>query len=173
LAIHPSKLCFDKQALNALLATLQLEFSTPSPPAKLRKDIFLHLHISHPRRLAYRRLVSSKFVWSELSNDITNWARSCLHRQQGKIHCHIRMLPQPIPQWRFAHLHISLVGPLQYSNGCNHIFMIIDHTSKWMEAIPLTETSAASYALALVFSWITRNDHFTSNIWSQLCECYT
>jgi hypothetical protein len=29
LAVHPSKLLFDKQALNAWLATFQLEFSAP------------------------------------------------------------------------------------------------------------------------------------------------
>ncbi len=60
------------------------------------------------------------------------------------------------PQQRFAHLHIDLVGPLQYSSGCKHIFAIIDRTSKWMEAVPLSEMSAAACARALVFSWITR-----------------
>jgi hypothetical protein len=53
-----------------------------------------------------------------------------------------------------------------------------------MKAIPLSETSAAACAHALVFSWITRfgvpgtitSDRglqFTSNIWSQLAICYT
>jgi hypothetical protein len=44
----------------------------------------------------------------------------------------------PIPQRRFSHLHVNLVGPLQYSNNFNYIFTIIDRTSKWMEAIPLS-----------------------------------
>jgi hypothetical protein len=35
---------------------------------------------------------------------------------------------------------------LQYSNSFNYIFTIIDHMSKWMEAIPLSETSAAECA---------------------------
>jgi hypothetical protein len=67
-----------------------------------------------------------------LANDVTNWAKSCLHCQQSKIHHHICLLPQPIPipQQRFAHLHIDLVGPLQYSSGYSYIFMIIDRTSK-------------------------------------------
>jgi hypothetical protein len=58
-----------------------------------------------------------------------------------------------------------LVGPLQYSNNFNYIFTIIDRTSKWMEAIPLSETSAAAYAKAFNFYldfslWSARNDHF-------------
>jgi cleavage and polyadenylation specificity factor subunit 1 len=73
------------------------------------------------------------------------------------------------------------VGPLQYSNSFNYIFTIIDRTSKWMEAIPLLETSAAVCAKALTFTWIScfgapetitsdRGPQFTSNLWFQLCE---
>jgi hypothetical protein len=53
--------------------------------------------------------------------------------------------------------------------------------SKWMEAIPLSETSAAACAKALTFTWIfcfeapktitsDRGPQFTSNLWFQLCE---
>jgi transposase InsO family protein len=59
--------------------------------------------------------------------------------------------------------------------------MITDRTFKWMEAIPLSETFAATCARALVFSWITLfgvpemitsdlGPQFTSNVWSQFCE---
>jgi hypothetical protein len=73
------------------------------------------------------------------------------------------------------------MGPLQYSNNFNYIFTIIDRTSKWMEAYPLSETSAAASAKALTFTWISRfgvpktitsdcGPQFTSNLWFQLCE---
>jgi hypothetical protein len=38
--------------------------------------------------------------------------------------------PHPIPQRHFAHIRIDLVGPLQFNNNCNYIFIIIDRTSK-------------------------------------------
>jgi hypothetical protein len=71
------------------------------------------------------------------------------------------------------------VGPLQYNNNFNYIFTIIDRTSKWMEAIPLSDTSAAACAKALTFTWISHlgvpktiiNNHslqFTSNLWFKL-----
>jgi hypothetical protein len=80
-----------------------------------------------------------------------------------------------------AHLHIDLVGPLQYRTNCNFIFTIIDGTSKWMEAIPLYSISAADLARALVFHWVTRYEvpdtftsyyrpQFTSNLWAELCD---
>ncbi len=66
-------------------------------------------------------------------------------------------------------------------NSFNYIFTIIDHTTKWMEAIPLSETSAAACAKASTFIWISRfgipktitSDHgpqFTPNFLLQLCE---
>jgi hypothetical protein len=122
-------------------------------------------------------------VWCGLSSGITAWACWCLACQWGKIHRHTRLAPQPIliPQRRFSHLHVDLVGPLQYSNNFNYIFTIIDYTSKWMEAIPLSDMSKAAFAKALTFSWISRfgfpqtitSDHgpqFTSNLWFKLCE---
>jgi hypothetical protein len=87
-----------------------------------------------------------------LSSDITAWTRGCLACQWSKIHCHTCMAPQPIPipQLRFSHLHVDLVGPLQYSNIFNYIFTIIDCTSKWMEAISLSDTSAVACSKAWI-----------------------
>jgi hypothetical protein len=103
--------------------------------------------------------------------------------QRGKVHRHTRLAPQPIPipQRRFSHLHVDLVGPLQYSNNFSYIFIIIDRTSKWMEAVPLSEMSTAACATSLTFTWISRfgvpetitldrGPQFTSNLWLQLCE---
>jgi transposase InsO family protein len=117
------------------------------------------------------------------SSDVTAWARGFLDCHRGKIHRHARLVPLPItiPQWHFSHLHVDLVGPLQYTNNFNYIFTIIDCMSKWMEAIPLSETSTAACAKALSFTWISRfgvpqmitsdrGPQFTSNLWFQLCE---
>ncbi len=116
-----------------------------------------------------------------LSSDVTAWARGCLACQQDKIHCHKLLVPLPISQRRFSHLYVDLVGPLQYSNNFNYIFTIIDHMSKWMEAIPLSETFVATCVKALTFTWIYRfgvsktiflivGCNLCPNLWLQLCE---
>jgi hypothetical protein len=90
----------------------------PIVPLKFRKTIFNHFfNVAHPGRLASRRIISP------ISSDVTAWARGCLACQQGKIHCYTRLAPQPIPipQRRFYHLHVDLVGPLQYSNNFNYM----------------------------------------------------
>ncbi len=96
-----------------------------------------------------------------------------------KIQAHLAPLPILIPQRRFSHLHVDLVGPLKYSNSFNCIFTIIDRMSKWMEAIPLSETSTAACTKTLTFTWISCfgvpetitsdcGPQFTSNLWFQL-----
>ncbi len=146
---------------------------------KHHQAVFRHLHgIAHPGRLATRRLIFSRFVWPGLSKDVTAWARECAACQRSKIHRHFQVRPKPIPvpQCRFAHIHIDLVGPLNPSNGFNHILTVIDRTSRWMEAIPLANTAAA----ALFSGWICRfgvpaiitsdrGAQFTSSIWNSLC----
>jgi hypothetical protein len=90
--------------------------------------------------------------------------------------------PSPSPNGIFLTcMSIWWACPLQYSNNFNYIFTIIHHTSKWMEAIPLSEISVAACAKVITFTWICRfgvpetitSDHgpkFTSNLWLQLCE---
>ncbi len=186
-AAHPLNWLSARQALNAWLEIFpQAIFAQlfPSNSEKTFLIIFTFDHnVAHPGRLASRRIISSRFVWRSLSSDVTAWARGCLAYQRGKIHRHTRLvpLPIPIPQRRFSHLHVDLACPLQYSNNFNYIFSITDRTSKWMEAIPLSETSAVACAKALTFTWISRfgvpetitsdrGPQFTSNLWFQLCE---
>jgi hypothetical protein len=89
--------------------------------------------------------------------------------------------PSPSPNSVFLHLHVDIVGPLQYSNNFNYIFTIIDRMSKWMETIPHSETSGVACTKAITFTWISRfgvpetitSDHglqFTSSLWLQFCE---
>ncbi len=141
------KLVFCQTGAQHLAGDISTGNFRPTVPLKFRKSIFDHFHnVAHPGRLASRCIISSRFVWRGLSSDVTSWARGCLVCLRDKIHRHTRLVPQPIPipQLRFSHLHVDLVGPWQYNNNFNYIFNIIDHTSKCMEAIPLSETSAAA-----------------------------
>jgi hypothetical protein len=115
-----------------------------------------HSTFSPQQQLASCCIISSRFVWHGLSSDVTAWASGCLACQRGKICRHTRLVPQsiPIPQRRFSHLHVDLVDPLHYCNNFNYIFTVIDCKAKWMEAIPLSETSMAACTKALSFTWI-------------------
>jgi IS30 family transposase len=117
-----------------------------------------------------------------MGRDITLLARSCLPCQRSKVSRHVHLQPEVIivPHRRFAHLHVNLVGPLPRSSGYSYLFTIVDRTTRWPKAVPLTATSAADCAAALLHCWIQRlgvpdtitsdrGPQFTSALWTALC----
>ena len=77
---------------------------------------------------------------------------------------------------------MDLVGPLQASSdGHTHIMTIIDHSTRWVEAVPLSSMTAPACADALVAGWISqfgvpavmvtdRGVQFTSAVWAVMCQ---
>jgi hypothetical protein len=99
--------------------------------------------------------------------------------QRGKVHKHVHLQPAeiPVPHRRFAHIHVNLVAPLPPSRGHTYLFTIIDRTSRWPEAIPLSSITAADCARALFAGWVSRfgapatitsdrGAQFTSTLWT-------
>jgi transposase InsO family protein len=87
----------------------------------------------------------------------------------------------PVPERRFTHLHVDLVGPLPTSEGFKYLFTIIDRSTRWVEAIPVKNMEAATTADALVAGWVSRfgvpavitsdrGTQFTSAVWEALCK---
>ena len=70
----------------------------------------------------------------------------------------MRVLPQHIPIQPncFSYVHVNLVGPLPTVGGYKYLFTVIDHTTRWMEAVPLASTTADGCAGALIAAWVTR-----------------
>ena len=152
----------------------------PLVPAVLRKPVFLALHnISHPGVRGSRRLVSARFVWPGLARDVGMWARSCLQCQRSKIQKHVKSsVPSiPVPSRRFSHVHIVLPSSLGYS----YLLTMIDRTTCWPEAIPLSSISTEACMRVFISSWISRfgvtvtlnsdrGAQFTSSVWARVCR---
>ncbi len=159
------------------------EFCPPLPP-QFRAAAFLPLHnIAHPGIRATSRLVSSRFCWPHLSKQVSTMARACLHCQRSKVHKHVHLQPEQIeiPCRRFAHVHVDLVGPLPRSAGFSYLLTVLDRTTRWPEAIPLTAVTAANCAAGFFHGWVQRSGlpatitsdrgpQFASSLWSALCS---
>jgi hypothetical protein len=93
-----------------------------------------------------------------MAKAITLMARVCSYCQWGKVYKHVHPQPAeiPVPHRRFAHIHVDLVWPLPPSRGHTYLFTIIDRTSIWPEAIPLSSITAADCARALFIGWVSR-----------------
>ena len=135
-----------------LLGDISTGVFRPVVPTAFRQQVFDTMHgIAHPGTRATKRLILSRFVWTRASSDVASMARACLTCQQGKVlrHVHVRAQHIPVPSRRFSHVHVDLVGPLPASEGFTHLFTVIDRTTRWAEAIPLSTTSAPACARAL------------------------
>jgi transposase InsO family protein len=159
----------------------------PLVPLPFRRGIFDTLHnAGHPGVRATRRLISSRFVWSSMAQQVNEWARQCVACQRAKTTVHPQPPPAmlPVPAHHFSHVNIDLVGPLPMSGGYTHLLTIIDRSSRWPEAVPISLTTAAACASAFFHHWVSRfgvpavitsdrGVQFTSSIWSSMCQLFT
>lgn len=167
-------------------ATLLCDVSTGQPrpivPAAWRRRIFETIHgLAHPSIRATKALMAAKYVWHGLRKQVGNWARACIPCQTSKIQRHTKAPLQSFtsPDRRFDHIHVDIVGPLPQSRGNTHLLTIIDRFTRWPEAIPLSDTSTATCARALITHWVARfgvpvdissdrGAQFTSGLWASV-----
>lgn len=168
--------------------TILCDVSTGRPrpwiPASLRRHVFDLIHgLAHPSRRATARLLKQKFVWHGISRDSKNWVRACTACQTTKVQRHTETGPAsfPQPRRRFGHIHVDVVGPLPPSEGYRYLFTIMDRSTRWPEAVPMVDATAASCSAALLSGWVSRfgvPDHitsdrgpsFTSQLWTSMGE---
>lgn len=169
-------------------AMLWCDVSTGQPrplvPVNWRRPVFEAIHnLSHPGRKPSVRLVSQKFVWQGLKKDVKTWVDTCVACQRAKVHRHTRAPFEPftVPERRFDHVNVDLVGPLPTSHGFTYLFTMVDRTTRWPEAVPLTSTAASDVARAFIGTWVARfgtpsdlssdrGSQFTSELWSAVAE---
>uniref|UniRef100_A0A3P8SD44 Gypsy retrotransposon integrase-like protein 1 n=1 Tax=Amphiprion percula TaxID=161767 RepID=A0A3P8SD44_AMPPE len=169
-------------------AVLLCDVSTGQPrpvvPVNWRRSVFEAVHnLSHPGRKPSVRLVAAKFVWQGLKKDVKAWSDTCVACQRAKVHRHTKAPLErfSVPERRFDHVNIDLVGPLPPSQGFTYILTMVDRTTRWPEAVPLTSTSAADIARAFIGTWgarfgtpadlsSDRGSQFTSELWNAVAD---
>ena len=111
--------------------------------------------------------------------DIAKWCRC----QTAKISRHNKPVFGKFnePTERFDHIHIDIVGPLQYADGFRYLLICVDCFTRWPEAIPLVDIRAETVADAFFSWWIARfgtpatittdgGAQFGSISWDSLCN---
>ena len=183
-----TSLCLEEVPVGDSGVKLWCDVSTKQPrplvPVGWQRAVFDAIHgLSHPGRKASVRLVAQKFVWRGLKKDVRAWVDSCVPCQRAKVHRHVKAPLETftVPERRFDHVNIDLVGPLPPSHGFAYLLTMVDRTSRWPEAVPLASTSSIDVARAFISAWVARfgtpsdlssdrGAQFTSEIWNAVAS---
>ncbi|GFU50154.1 retrovirus-related Pol polyprotein from transposon 412 [Trichonephila clavipes] len=109
---------------------------------------------------ALTKLICYRCVWHSMKCQIKKWVRCCESCQKSKIQ---RPTKTPLgtfslPDARFSHIHIDIIGPLPPSEGHHYLLTIIDRFFRWPEAIPIPNMQAKTIYRAIFDTWISRFD---------------
>ena len=91
--------------------------------------------------------------------------------------------PVPIVAPRFHDLVLDIVGPLPTSNSYRYLLTMVDKTSRYVQAMPLTSASSAQCAKAFLDGWVSifgipsrassdNGASFTSKLWTDIHESF-
>ena len=159
----------------------------PLVPVSQRRRVFDHIHqLAHAGRRATTRLLSAHFVWPGLTADVSTWAKECVACNRAKVTTQptTTVEKMEIPDARFTHVHVDIVGPLPPSRG-GHVYWLtmIDRSTRWPEVVLSEKVTAETVLDAFVSTWVARfgvptcvttdrGVQFTSATWGAWCEIY-
>jgi cleavage and polyadenylation specificity factor subunit 1 len=186
-AAKNSSLKLELVSFNEVRVLCETSLPQPRPfiPLSHRRQFFEAVHgLAHPGMRATRRLLAARGVWQGMNKDVNAWCRDCQHCARAKVHKQpaAAVVAIPVPQQRFAHVHLDIVGPLPTSvSGERFVLTMIDRTTRWLEAVPLSSIEAATCAEAFISSWVARfgvpaqltsdqGRQFTSAVWARVCQ---
>ncbi|KAL8441265.1 hypothetical protein Emag_007321 [Eimeria magna] len=128
--------------------------------------------------------LACRYWWPHLQRDVRAYFRRCpfcIANTDAPRKWKWLNLPIGTP---FELIAIDLFGPLPLTRrGNNHILVIIDHHTRWVELVPLPNPTAAQVAQALFNEWISRwgvprallsdnGPQFTAELLRQLCTTF-
>ena len=154
----------------------------PLLPKDMRLSIMQLLHdLAHPGKRESIKKIASRFYWPAMKTDIAQYVTNCIPCNRCKSGKVIRppMVPRPVLQPRFQNVEVDVVGPLPESEGHTHLLTVVDRTSRWFEALPLTEANSQQCCDQFIRGWVRNfgipatidsdnGNTFTSQLWNDV-----
>ena len=146
---------------NLLMRVLRKDESIPRyavmVPQCLVKDILHGVHDSpYAGHLGVTKTIDrlrNRFYWPRMRESVEDYIRKCSACAQRKDPVHANKAPlQTIAVGEpFCFWALDYMGPLpETTRGNKHILVIMDHFTKWCEAVPTKDQKASTVAPILV-----------------------
>ncbi len=126
--------------------------------------------------------IRDRFHWPGMEAEVKPFGQSCSNCQKTsqRMPPPSPLIPLPIIEMPFERIGMVLVGPLPKSaRGHEHILVIVDYATRYLEAVPLRKATAKSIAheLFLLCSWVgipaeiltDQETPFMSQLMADLC----
>ena len=131
------------------------------PPSLVTEKITsLHNSLAAGHLGAYKTLekILQPYYWPGFKTDVKHHILRCdkCQKRSGPPKKHRHSLVDWKISYPFHYIGLDFLGPLPISNWCRYILLIGDHFTKWYEAIPLPDQTAATTSDALLERWICR-----------------
>ena len=157
-------------------------------PSSLRNEVLRLCHdvasAAHQGIDRTKERVKSSFYWYRMSSDIKKYVTGCSVCNKNKPAHRKNKFPlvQNHAGLPMEKVHIDFIGPLPESlSGNQHILVIVDQFTKWLEVIPLPSQKAEVTAQAVVDHFFARfgaaaqivsdqGTNFESSLFKQVCK---
>jgi transposase InsO family protein len=157
-------------------------------PVQLRNSALESCHdlptAGHQGITRTRARVKEMFFWYGVGQDVTRYVTTCdVCSRNKKLNRYGRC---PMTEFQagapLERVHIDFLGPLpKTANGNEHILMIVDQFTKWVECIPLPSQTAEATAKAAVNQFFTKfgfpfqilsdqGRNFESKLFAAVCD---
>ena len=125
-------------------------------PKSYRKQVIDLAHnvpfAGHLGREKTTQRILRRFYWPTLFRDVREYCQSCESCQlTGAKNRRVPMIPLPVVGKPFQRIAMDVVGPLPRTQSGNRFILVLsDYATRYPEAIPLRNVSAAKVAEALI-----------------------
>lgn len=126
--------------------------------------------------------IREKYIFPKMWEKVRNFVKKCFvcqkQKNYGSYKAPMMSLPCPGP---FEFVCVDLVGPLPSIGNFNYVLTMIDNSTKWVEAVPLSSITADAVAKAMIEHWVfrwgppvwihsDRETQFESSLVDSLCK---
>ena len=159
-------LWFQQQHLRMEDRTIYYQFNADYPllivvPETAVKLILekVHLTLGHAGQKKVENALRSRYWWPHLRRDVYNFCSNCDLCAMIKSPTKKRRAPllSILTGYPNELIEVDAIGPLpETQRGNRYIIVMVDHFTKWCEAIPMQRIDAISTARCIFNNWICR-----------------